>query len=265
MQGECDITVVVTSCNRHDLLARTLASFLDHETERRVARIIVAEDGNADPKQVCQRFGAEYFCTGERVGQIRLIDAAYARVTTPFIFHLEDDWEFYRSGFMERSRAILETDPLTLNVWLRAWNDTSGHPLSFSAPDESLGILAFDFCNCWSGFTFSPGLRRLAEYKRMGNGYAGQRLTLNIVPRIPALALPYEAEASQFYRSLGYHSVILDKGGYVRHIGADRHVLHPDDHKSIPTPSSRNALCPCGSGKKYKHCHGSLAANAQPI
>jgi preprotein translocase subunit SecA len=24
-------------------------------------------------------------------------------------------------------------------------------------------------------------------------------------------------------------------------------------------PVSRNALCPCGSGKKYKHCHGALA------
>jgi preprotein translocase subunit SecA len=23
---------------------------------------------------------------------------------------------------------------------------------------------------------------------------------------------------------------------------------------------SRNALCPCGSGNKYKHCHGALAA-----
>ena len=22
---------------------------------------------------------------------------------------------------------------------------------------------------------------------------------------------------------------------------------------------SRNALCPCGSGKKYKHCHGAIA------
>jgi preprotein translocase subunit SecA len=24
-------------------------------------------------------------------------------------------------------------------------------------------------------------------------------------------------------------------------------------------PVSRNAPCPCGSGKKYKHCHGQLA------
>jgi len=26
-----------------------------------------------------------------------------------------------------------------------------------------------------------------------------------------------------------------------------------------PSPISRNAPCPCGSGKKYKHCHGQLA------
>ena len=25
------------------------------------------------------------------------------------------------------------------------------------------------------------------------------------------------------------------------------------------SPVSRNAPCPCGSGKKYKHCHGQLA------
>ena len=27
-------------------------------------------------------------------------------------------------------------------------------------------------------------------------------------------------------------------------------------------PPSRNALCPCGSGKRYKHCHGAGAASA---
>ena len=24
----------------------------------------------------------------------------------------------------------------------------------------------------------------------------------------------------------------------------------------VPPPASRNAPCPCGSGRKYKHCHG---------
>jgi len=59
--------------------------------------------------------------------------------------------------------------------------------------------------------------------------------------RDPQTLTPYEAEASQFYRSLGYHSVILDKGGYVRHIGTDRHVAHPDDHKSISSGFPRSA------------------------
>jgi preprotein translocase subunit SecA len=32
-----------------------------------------------------------------------------------------------------------------------------------------------------------------------------------------------------------------------------------DDGDSVPQPVSRNAPCPCGSGKKFKHCHGQLA------
>lgn len=27
----------------------------------------------------------------------------------------------------------------------------------------------------------------------------------------------------------------------------------------LDEPISRNALCPCGSGKKFKHCHGAVA------
>jgi preprotein translocase subunit SecA len=31
-----------------------------------------------------------------------------------------------------------------------------------------------------------------------------------------------------------------------------------DDGNVVEAPISRNAPCPCGSGKKYKHCHGQL-------
>ena len=135
-----DTTVVVTSCNRHDLLARTLQSFFDHNTDRSIARVIVVEDGDADPTDICRPYGAEAIRSGQRIGQIRAIDLAYAHVQTPYIFHLEDDWEFYRSGFIEKSRAHLEADPFALLVWLRAWNDTNGHPLSWHAPDGSFEI-----------------------------------------------------------------------------------------------------------------------------
>ena len=45
-------------------------------------------------------------------------------------------------------------------------------------------------------------------------------------------------------------------GGTVRHARADQ--MNPADPRTwgkVP----RNALCPCGSGKKYKHCHGKVA------
>jgi preprotein translocase subunit SecA len=35
-------------------------------------------------------------------------------------------------------------------------------------------------------------------------------------------------------------------------------AVDPDD-PSTWRNASRNGLCPCGSGKKYKHCHGKLA------
>jgi preprotein translocase subunit SecA len=28
--------------------------------------------------------------------------------------------------------------------------------------------------------------------------------------------------------------------------------------EEVQAPESRNAPCPCGSGRKYKHCHGQL-------
>jgi len=34
---------------------------------------------------------------------------------------------------------------------------------------------------------------------------------------------------------------------------------------AVPVPASRNALCPCGSGRRYKDCHGSLAPRAEAV
>jgi len=30
------------------------------------------------------------------------------------------------------------------------------------------------------------------------------------------------------------------------------------DQQTFPVPESRNAPCPCGSGLKYKQCHGKI-------
>jgi preprotein translocase subunit SecA len=38
-----------------------------------------------------------------------------------------------------------------------------------------------------------------------------------------------------------------------------RPELPVSDGEVVSAPVSRNAPCPCGSGRKYKHCHGQLA------
>ena len=160
---------------------------------------------------------------------------------------------------MEKSRHFLELDPKILLVQLRPWNDNNGHPVSHAAPDHSFGVVAYDYCDVWHGFTFYPGLRRLSDYQRLGGSYEKQKRTLYVVAKTPTAALPFEVEASAFYRRLGYQAVILDEGGYIRHIGGERHVAHPRDTKTNFGDLPRNAPCPCGSGRKIKHCHGALA------
>jgi hypothetical protein len=81
-----------------------------------------------------------------------------------------------------------------------------------------------------------------------------------VLAKIPTAALPFEVEASAFYHRLGYRAFILDAGGYVRHIGEDRHVRNPADSSPDLIGLPRNALCPCGSGRKIKHCHGELTS-----
>ena len=252
-----DTTVVVTSCGRHDLLDRALGSFVEFNSDPgAIARIVVVEDGEADPSEVCRRHGAELIRTGARAGQMAAIDTAYATVATPYIFHHEDDRELYRPGFLEKSRAILAADPSTVVVWLNPWDDKFGHPLSFEAPDGSFGVLATNYAGHWHGFTLQSGLRRLADYKRLGS-FAGQAVVTKAVHVRPTYGLQFEIEANQFYHRLGYRAVILDREGYCRHIGADRHVSHPKDKEfDFARAAVMSAPCPCGSGRRYVECHG---------
>ena len=48
--------------------------------------------------------------------------------------------------------------------------------------------------------------------------------------------------------------------GLVQHFGDPLNIPQPDlPAGALTEPVSRNAPCPCGSGKKFKHCHGQLA------
>jgi hypothetical protein len=218
-----DVTVAVTACQRPDLLERTLDSFLRFNTYP-IARFIVTEDSGV--AGINDKLTAKYAALPilwieepRQRGQIACIDDAYSRVETKYIFHCEDDWEFYDKGFIDKSRVILENCPGVMQVWLRAEFDTNGHPLEpdeYAAGNGSETIefrrLAYGYKNngnTWYGFSFNPGLRRLADYKALGD-YARYKNEIGV---------------SYAYKARLFSAVILCGMGSVRHIGDDRHMF----------------------------------------
>ena len=219
---QSDVTVVITSCGRQDLLRRTLDSFLRFNTYP-ISRFIITEDsgiaGINDPlKQRYAVLPMFWIERPEKRGQIACIDDAYSRVETKYIFHCEDDWEFYDREFIEKSRVILENCPGVMQVWLRAEFDTNGHPVepyewTAGSATRSFGWrrMAYGYTNSngfvWDGFSFNPGLRRLSDYKLVG---------------------PYaEGGISLAYKAHLFSAVILTGNGSVRHIGDQRHIPDP--------------------------------------
>lgn len=216
------VTAVVTSCARHDLLRRTLESFFATGGGA-VERMIVVEDGAQDAddalKEAFAAWPIEWINTGGRVGQIRAIDLAYSLVRTPYIFHMEDDWEFLRPGCVLKSIEILRAEPLCLEVLVKGRPPTGSH----GPTDEdrmSGGIpwrpMIKDRKNVWHGFSFNPGLRRLREYRLIGSSYA------NVAEGARGKAGLAEAQLSELYASVGYFAANLweeDGAPFVRHLG----------------------------------------------
>jgi len=172
-----DITFVLTSCGRFDLLRETLASFLEHNTAP-ISRYIVTED-SCDPavRDALDDFDVDFelLFNDPPIGQMATIDRAYALVRTPYIFHCEDDWRFFRSGFIEESMVLLEANPTVSMVLCRRRGQMPGgfDTFGFVSEPETLDGVVYRHMPMWSdaawnGYAFNPGLRRLSDYKAIG-------------------------------------------------------------------------------------------------
>lgn len=221
---QSDISIVVTSCGRFDLLRDTLTS-LDKFNTAPIRAVFITEDSGDATVESCipahWKPWTRFFINQPRLGQLKSIDLAYAELTTPWIFHCEDDWAFYRPGFIEDSRKLLEADPQALQVWLRS----HAHDLSIHSPYVRLGErhvvdhipyykLESDKTD-WQGFSFNPGLRRKADYLAFAPyaQYAGEK------------------ELSRLYAANNRYALILENDA-VLHTGFGEHVIVPKERAS---------------------------------
>lgn len=208
-----EVSLVITSCGRLDLLERTLNSFREHNSYPIARTILIDDSGDAAIyERLHNEFGAcfdEILCNDPKLGQIASIDRAYARVDTPYIFHCEDDWLFYRKGFIEESMSVLAEDERIVTVWLRELWDADKHRIGRDIRHTVDGImfreLAADNGSDWHGFTLNPGLRRLADYEQVK----------------PFTAVGHEYEINIRYWELGFYAAILEQGA-TEHIGWKR-------------------------------------------
>ena len=207
-----EISFVLTSCGRFDLLRRTLASFLEHNNTKIKKYIIVEDSGDDSVRDVLAEFRDVEFdliINQNKRGQLWSIDLAYERVRTPYIFHCEDDWLFTKSGFIEPSLTLLEDFSDVVQVLVRDLADEKSAvevPLQTHKGISFYAPLPAEHPNSYC-YSFNPGLRRLADYKKIGLF----RLLLE------------EENISARARQMGYRQVRLENGG-VQHIGRHRHV-----------------------------------------
>ena len=208
-------TVVLTSCGRFDLLHETLSSFYRHVDFAPHELIVVEDSADDRVRRVVDSFGvaARTLVNAVQLGQMRSIDRAYAQVTTPLIFHCEDDWLFTRGGFIRESATVLQTYGDVSMVGLRPRQELN--PLVRDSPVEHLHATAYFRMDPklhpeYFSYSFNPGLRRLADYTRLG----------------PFEPIGGEGDVSYAFKTAGFRIANLEIPA-VRHIGSGRHVHDP--------------------------------------
>lgn len=168
------VTVVFTSCGRLDLLKITVESFLKNNTYPIHKYILIENSGNKtikkDLEKIMDGLNYEIIINEENIGQVASIDKAYSKVDTEYIFHCEDDWEFFDKGFIQKSIDLLKFDKNIVNINLRVRFDGekgSMHPVSEILKTEKENFYHEylpNYLGMWHGFSWNPGLRRLSDY-----------------------------------------------------------------------------------------------------
>ena len=188
------ITLIINSCGRLDLLSKTIKSFEKHYPHNKYPlyeRIIVDDSRNESfahelinryyPKYEIiltsdNEFENNYTQRDERITYA--MDKLYSQVTTPWIYHIEDDWLFTRYRFIQQSFDIFETTIpekfQTGKKWglINKFGDESAYRYPESNHDEIEHFwfdpnTIYSVVLCWNMYRKRPFCNRtyLYEYK----------------------------------------------------------------------------------------------------
>lgn len=214
---DSDVSIMITSCGRFDLLKRTVDS-LDKFNTYPIRKVYITEDSGKQEVLACipeeWKEYTTFYINEPKLGQLASIDLAYGDIDTEWVFHCEDDWEFYRPGFIEDSKVLLTEDQQALQVWLRsAAHDLAVHsPYVYLSDRRNIKEIICYKVNSeksdWQGFSFNPGLRRMTDYKQ----------------HAPYSQFAGEKDLSRLYSSENRYALILENDA-VLHTGFGAHIV----------------------------------------
>jgi hypothetical protein len=171
-----EVSVVLTANARPHLLERTLNSFHKHNTYP-IREMFIRDD------------------SVDHVGQIKSCELMYEKVTTPFVFHMEEDWEFHKDGFIEACFGALEEG--VHSVWVRDFDDFDGYHRVRPLTDGKWIVPS----PITMGFSFNPHLFDMQYYE-------GFSMTGGVCP---------EDSIGRHYTNKGLRAAWIP--GYCYHIG----------------------------------------------
>jgi hypothetical protein len=219
-----EVTVCITSCGRLDLLDRTLASFRCWHTG---GRLLISED-SADPaiiEAVRAKYPEAEVLTGSgRTGIMKSIDRLYEAVQSPFILHLEDDWEFDGPVDFPAALDLLRSNPDIANVCVRVFEEIRPkyrrRSNILARGDAKFSVMWADAHPEFFAWSPNPGL-----------------ITLDMYRRYAPFARVMPDQMSGLMKKDGLTQAFL-LPGVARHIGHGRNVVDP----TMPArPKSRPA------------------------
>jgi hypothetical protein len=152
----------------------------------------------------------------KRLGQMRSIENGLKYITTRYVFHCEDDWEFYGSGFIELSMQILQSNDRISQVLLRSYDEyIYRYRMKIIQGDNNMynQIVTQESRQIYS---FNPSLRPID---------------------VQLLNVPYkdcddEGSIQNTIHEIGKYAVVTNNvNGFVRHIGWNDHIPESPDIK----------------------------------
>jgi hypothetical protein len=215
VKNVADVSFVITTCNRLDLLEQTLSSFFELCKFPFKEYIMTDDSGNDNVyRQLVERWGSKFkiIQNNPKLGLSKSIDRLWNSVTSEYIFHCEDDWKFDSNpNLIEDSLSILQEHDYVHQVQVRHMYDTPHKP-----EEQLYSTLNFTnfrklpwWRNEWTGYSWNPGLRRKSDYVSMfPNGVQ---------------EFSDEIDCSKHSMNFNYLAVLLENTSCY-HIGYDRHT-----------------------------------------